>query len=452
MVRSMHHLSSNRIAVLVIVLATMIGCAADPSSPEKTVLLISLDALRADHVSSYGHSRPTTPFLDSLSTEGSRFTRAFVNTHGTPPSHATMLSSLYQETHRVGFRTAGPGTRNDHVPEVLTMVQQILQDNEWHTCAVTGGGYMSGSFGFSRGFDQFSDRGTTIETGVDLLVRQLRGAPVGKRPIFAMFHTYEVHSPYLPPDDLRNRFLESEPSIEPVNESLVPLQDNASKTLTDRDFRALAALYDAEILHTDRMLKRLFAFLDELGFLENSLVIITADHGEEFGDHGGLLHRVSLFEELLRVPLIVVGGDFQAGRVRPDLVSLIDIAPTILAYAEVEQPPWMEGMDLRVERGTDRWSEQRVFSQYADLLYSVRTPRWKLILRRRGRQPLLFDLLRDPTERRSVARERPELVEHLTGDLEDWLSALPVLERDGESPQSLSPETLQELRALGYVE
>jgi arylsulfatase A-like enzyme len=440
-----------RRSLTLLLLGTTLGCAAPPQESPRNVLLISLDAFRADRLSADGYFRPTTPFLDEFATEGTRFSRAFVNTHGTPPSHTTMLSSLYQETHRVGFQTDGPGTRNDNVPDEITMVQEILGDNGWHTCAATGGGYMSGVFGFSRGFDQFNDKSRTIEDGIAVLLQQLDAAPLGSEPVFAVFHTYEVHSPYLPPDDLRGRFLENEPSIEPINDVLVPIQGTAFKTLTDQDFEALAALYDAEVMHTDRQLRALFAALEERGFMDSALIIITSDHGEEFGDHGGLLHRVTLFEELLRIPLIVIGEGFQSGRVRPDLVSLVDIAPTILAFAGIEAPAVMEGLDLRIERGTEDWAGQRVFSQYTDLLYSVRTPRWKLIERHGPRPPLLFDLQRDPTERHSVAADHAELVESLQAELTVWREALPELNRSDEAPAELSEETVEELRALGYL-
>lgn len=428
-----------------------IGCGeAPPQVRQPNILLVSLDALRADHLSCYGYDRQTSPFLDELAADGTRFSQAFVNTHGTPPSHTTMLSSLYQETHRVGYGGGTPEGRNDVIPEQVEMVQQILQRNGWRTVAVTGGGYMSEIFGFGRGFGSFSGKASSIEQGTDLMIKELEEEQ--NRPIFAFLHTYQIHSPYDPPNHYRDLWDTGESDIDGSNESLVPIQNRAHEVLEKKDFDHLEALYDGEIRFTDTTLRSFFSDLERIGFMDDALVIITSDHGEEFGDHGGLLHRVSLYEELLHIPVILYGNGIARGRVDPTLISLIDIAPTILSAAGLPTTPNMEGRNLLGDLSSPRWQDQRVFAQYTSLRYAIRTPRFKLIQNPNKDRIQLFDLRHDPGENRNIRRRHEDLAASLLAELEEWKRTLPEPINLEATQANLPPETLEELRALGYVD
>ena len=430
------------------------ACATEPPVAETgtpNILLISLDALRADHLGCYGYDRPTSPFIDQLASRGTRFSHASVNTHGTPPSHTTMLSSLYQETHRVGYGGGTPEGRNDTIPAEVELVQEILQAHDWHTIGVTGGGYMSGVFGFSRGFDSFSDKARSVAQGTSLLLESIKPALEDGRPIFAMYHTYEIHSSYEPPPQYRTIYGEYHSDIPPTSESLIPIQSTAGKILEPEDFDFLESQYDGEIRYTDDVLESFFGQLESIGFLENALIIITSDHGEEFGDHGGLLHRATLYEELLDIPLILIGPMVPEAVVDPQLVSLIDITPTILEAARLPTTDIMEGRSLFNRSPEGAWSSQRSFAQYTSLLYSVRSPRWKLIHRPKEKRIQLFDLRHDPTERRNLSKQFPGTVEHLYAELDAWRENLPQLDITDDHSQELSTETIDELRALGYV-
>jgi arylsulfatase A-like enzyme len=417
------------------------------------VLLISIDALRADHLSCYGYDRHTSPVLDDLAAHGIRFSKAFVNTHGTAPSHTTLLSSLYQETHSVDLgRDDGAGSGHI-IPAEVNLVQEILKRNGWRTVAVTGGGYMSGKFGFSRGFDEFTDKGTRgIAAGAHKLV-ELLGLPTeDARPVFALLHTYEVHSPYVPPEGFADLFGEYSGTIEPTNKALIPIYDTAGQVLTRGDFEYLESLYDGGIRYTDKILGELLDELKATGFLDNALVIITADHGEEFGEHGGLLHAGKLYEELIHVPLIVFGTGAAQGVVDPTLVSLVDVAQTILTAARVPVPEVMEGRNLLNSSHPQSWLEQRVFLQYASQLYCVRTPRWKLIFEPANGLAELFDLRRDPVEHVNLADIYPEVAKTLLAEIAAWRRERPKLEFQETPVDKLSAEKIEELRALGYVE
>ncbi len=421
------------------------------AAPPPNVLLISLDALRADGLGSYGCERNTSPFLDELASQGVRFTNAYANTHGTPPSHTTMLASLYQETHQVGRPVGRETPRNDALPTGITLVQELLRDDGYLTVAVTGDGYMSSVFGFDRGFDVFWDRGDGAGPGTDQLISLLHESWDGTRPVFAFFHTYEVHSPYQPPDEYREIFGAIPTQIEASNEFLLPIQDIAAEHLTSEDFDSLRLLYDAGIRYTDDTLARLFARLETMGFLDNALVIVTSDHGEEFGDHGGLLHRATLYEELLHVPLILSGAGIPEGKTNSRFVGLIDIVPTILAAAGLPVPDLMAGRDL-LEMDDTPLEDEVVFAQYADLKYSIRIGDWKLIESPRSGSTELYNLAHDPHERRNLSSSHAVLVKTLTNRIHEWRISLPTLDHVTRNQPSLTQEQEQQLETLGYVD
>jgi len=431
-------------------ITTLTGCRRQ-ETPPLNILLISIDALRADHLGAWGAERDTSPFLDGLAAQGIRFSNAFVNTHGTPPSHTTMLSSLYQETHRVGVAPDPETTPPLAVPAGVEMVQEILAGRGWATVGVTGGAYTGAEFGFARGFQVFSDHPRDVDRGRQVLVDSLREILPSGRPVFAFFHTYEVHSPYRSPPEYDGLFGVDECRVATTSKALLELFGTAGKVLDTKDFECLGIHYDRGIRYTDDTLRRLADDLGAMGFLDNALVIVTADHGEEFGDHGRVLHRGTLYEELIHVPLIVWRSGMAEGWVDDSLASTVDIAPTMLAAAGIEAPPIMEGRNLLVANQTPP-ARQRVFSQYGTGLYSVRTPRHKLIARHGRGKPALFDLRADPDERHNVAADHRELTDELLAELAAWRAARPKLEELSSDTVELSPEQIEQLEALGYTQ
>jgi membrane-anchored protein YejM (alkaline phosphatase superfamily) len=361
-----------------------------------------------------------------------------------------MLSSLYQETHRVWADPAAGTPRAPSIPAEVELLQEIFVRRGWTSAAVTGGGWMSASYGFSRGFEHFSDQGRQADQGVALFLETLAGARTPGAPVFAFFHTYQVHSPYLPPEGYGALWGEYSGSVEPTSEALRPLSNSAGRHLDDADFDFLVSQYDGEIRFLDDCLRTLFDRLADNGFLDNAVVLITADHGEEFGDHGGVLHRGTLYDELLRVPFIVWGRGVQPGVVDPTLVSTVDIAPTLLAAAGLPIPEAMEGRNV-LESTAGGWADQRIVAQYRDALYSIRTPRHKLI-RGPGEQIRLFDLRRDPTERRNLVKIHPGIAKELAAELESWREARPRLGEDVVTSTEIDPATEEDLRALGYLD
>ena len=334
--------------LVVFVLGVTLGCQTESKRPN--VLLISLDTLRADHLSCYGYHRQTSPFLDELASRGVLFKNAFVNTHGTPQSHATILSSQYQETHKVMFKFLRAGRRAsavpaNPVPNRIVLLQEILRGNGYVTLGVTDGGYMAENFGFARGFAEFRDDRDGVQAGTGKLISMVQRYAQDDQPIFALLHTYEIHMPYTPPERYRTIFGQFSSKFVPIYENVKPLKNDAS-ALSKDDLEAMEGMYDGGIRFVDDTLRRMFSALAEIGFLDNYIVVITSDHGEEFGEHGGLEHSPTLYDELLRVPLIIAGSGVPGGRVDERMASSIDIVPTILNHAGVEVDIPFEGMDL----------------------------------------------------------------------------------------------------------
>ena len=417
-----------------------------PSLPN--ILLISLDACRADHLSCYGYARKTSPFLDALAAQGTRFARAFCNTHGTGPSHATLLMSLYQETHRMEY-TSHPGSLpGDPVPPDAMMIQEFLHARGYTTLGITDGGQLASGYGFHRGFDVYDDDGGGIVRGCRKLTDLVRAHIGGGRPLFIFYHTYEVHSPYLPPEHLRNVFGTYAHTIAPVNEVLGKYAATAWRDLTQGDLEFLKSQYDAEILGADAVLRSAFARLRDLGFFSDAVAVVTGDHGEEFGEHGGLLHRDTLYEEILHVPLIFYGSRVPRGRVDERMVSLVDVAPTLVELAGFMDHPRMMGRSM-----TDfsaPW--EKVFSQYGGRRFSVRTARWKYIRTVAPANEELYDLRLDPHEKTNAAAQQEALVRRFRSDLARWMKRQPALAAARGAKVKLGEEQVRQLKSLGYVE
>jgi arylsulfatase A-like enzyme len=397
-------------------------CCACRQDARPNVLLISLDTLRADRVGSYGYERPTTPFLDELAARGVRFSHAFVNTHCTPQSHATLFTSLYQETHGVGM---GPlpktelgrmRSRRSVLAESHVTLAEILRDAGYLTLAVTEGGFMDRYFGLDQGFVEYYDSARTIDHGAIRLRRMLRRHADDPRPVFALLHTYEVHEPYTPPESYRAQFGWTESPYEATTDRISVIRESGFPA---EDVRYLSDMYDAELRFADDTLRDLFHDLDAMGFLDESLVVVISDHGEEFREHGELSHRDTLYEEILRVPLLIAGTGIEGGRVDDRMASLVDVTPTILARLGLTPSARQDGRDLLAPASAEE--DPAVFAQFGARRYAVRTRRWKLIdtLAPEPRVEL-YDLEADPRELDDAAAREPEIVAALRARIERW--------------------------------
>jgi arylsulfatase A-like enzyme len=304
--------------------------AATAPAPTRGYVLISIDTLRADHLGCYGYPRPTSPFIDELARRGTLFEEAYAQYPSTLVSHMSMFTGLHPREH--GVLTASSVL----APEIESF-PEVFQRAGFRTAAFTEGGYVSGRYGFRRGFDAFVARDRagarplqrTFARGVEFLA----GLPADAR--FLLFlHTYAVHSPYDAPERYRVPFWPGPPPAGGIDGTPHALNGaNATEQeLSPQAVDYVSALYDAGIRETDETLQRFFAELARLGLAEETTVVVTSDHGEELRDHGRF-HHTQLYREVLRVPLIVVHPRRPGGVRQRAVVQLVDLPPTLYELA-----------------------------------------------------------------------------------------------------------------------
>ncbi len=440
-----------------------------------TVILVSIDTLRPDRLGCYGNRRPTSPNIDSFAGQSVLFTEAIAQAPSTLPSHATMLTSLLPEHHGAFF------SRRTPLPASIPTLATELRAVGYRTAAFTGGGQIAPEFGLDRGFDTYGVNvgGSDFESAVRVGLGWLEEDP--GQPAFLFLHTYEVHHPFTPEPALLDIFDDGYDGPLPaeISKELLHRINTDETVITDRDFAHIVAAYDAEIRSVDGAFGQLIAGLAELGLFEDSLLIFTSDHGEEFGEHGVVgWHSHTLFDELLRVPLLIrFPGGRDDGISIDRQVRLLDLAPTVLAAVGVEAPSAFEGVDLaRVIGGlaTPLPAVSQLDLPVGEVELSLRTGRWKLYPRRalagdpfaegppplavrfrnlfeRWRRPFaLFDLLADPGEDRDVVEGRPQVASSLSLTLAAMAGARPLPVPEPTVVVDLATE--ERLRALGYVD
>jgi hypothetical protein len=314
------------------------------AAPTRGYVLISIDALRGDHLGAYGYDRPTSPFFDELAARATLFEHAFAQVPSTLPSHMSMFTGLYPAEHGV-FPPSSV-----LAPEIRTL-PEILSHAGFRTAGHVEGGYVQGGYGFQRGFAEWSDSPYTADTDVERTfgrgVAFLESLKPDER-FFLFLHTYSVHDPYLPPASYRAQFWPGAPppgAGEPTGPHFAAINNGTEET-TSAAVEYYKSQYDASIRYLDDRLRALFADLDRLGLADETTVIFTSDHGEEFHEHGKLVHT-QIYPECLRIPLLVVHpGQTKGARVGA-LAQTVDFAPTIYDLAGVEPPPGLSGRSLK---------------------------------------------------------------------------------------------------------
>ena len=412
---------------------------------KRGVILISIDTLRRDHVGAYGYGKPTTPALDALGRGGLVADDAVSVSSWTLPSHLSMLTSTLPGTHG---GTDMKQAFNRSVPTVA----ELLKAQGVATHAVTSHLYVSQTYGLDAGFDSMNFRQDRLAENVanhamDLVDR------FGDRPFLIFLHFYDPHWHYAPPPEVLKIFETSYAGK--LTGNLKDFQNLRPEQVKPADLDHLLALYDGEIRYTDNEIGRLITHLKERDVLRGTLLVVTSDHGEEFLDHGSWEHQKTLYEEVIRVPLMMAGPGV-APRREAQPTSLLDIAPTILDFLSVKPGPAMKGVSLlrpiaalrEMYGETDHTLDG---SRLSFLRGGARS--WKAILRsdpakREERSSEWYDLARDPGEKTS----RPP-ADALRSSIEARAKDLALKSRSAgaSKPVELSPEQKEKLRALGYV-
>lgn len=441
---------------------------APPSNSEAVrpfnVVLVSIDTLRADHLSAYGYARSTSPNLDALAASGVLFENAYSHSPKTAPSHMSLMTGLHPEVHRVKNQKR-PQAEERLADEIPTLAL-LLQGAGFRTAAFTAGGNVHASLGFDRGFERYEH--------LDLDASEIFSAgavevAAGPEPFFLFLHTYQVHDPYLPPAGFRDAFTDPtyrggiESDREVLHAAAVLAGHKVVAEFWQRanlqdpaDVQHLQDLYDACIRYTDDQLGALLDALENAELAEETLVIVLSDHGEEFKEHGATKHN-SLFDEVLRVPLVVrlpASLGVAPARVRP-LVRLIDVMPTVLDVVGLPIPEHLAGSSLLPLAAGEEEPARHLFAHWREFdAQALRVGRWKLI--RNPKWSHLFDLGSDPSERRALERVAPEVRHQLGTDLDRLVEASSSygdsISRSGSQPVPMDAAREGRLRALGYLE
>jgi len=450
-------------------LAVVVGIAC--SSPRSrlgdrpNVLLISIDSLRADHLGIYGNPHPTSPVIDRLAREGVLFEHALAPTSWTLPSHATMLTGKSQRHHQT--TTTDDAIRSEH-----EMVSEVFARSGYETVGFFSGPFLHPVYGFSRGFERYvscqAEDTAKAEGGPDAwrtahndrtnhLVRaafQRWVAERSGRPFFAFVHLWDVHFDYIPPEPFASMF---DPDYTGPLDGRNIGQQGFPLDAPPRDVEHLKALYDGEIRYTDQTIGELLDALERAGVLGRTLVVVTADHGEEFLEHGNKTHRKAIYEESIHVPLIVWArsGLPRGMRVAPP-VALEDVAPTILDLAGLPPLRAADGRSLRasIEGRTSPDGERTIFSEF----YDPGSGELRIAAARRGERKLIvhpprlrafYDLAADPGESHpQPGRRDRDLLQQIDADIAESIAAASRREKSSaEVPQDVRDR----LRSLGYV-
>ncbi len=416
------------------------------------VILISIDTLRADHLGAYGYSRPTSPTLDALAAQGARFTNCVAVSPWTLPSHVSMFTGLYPSHNGV------TGTGTELKRHVRTLVD-LLSQRDFATGAVIAADLVLPCRRCRSGFDSVtyfewkaepgSEGPSILDTGEDVTEAAIRWLDKnGEHDFFLFLHYYDLHSDYAPKETFARAVgAKMENPQAGSHEYLLRHRDTGN--LRPEEVEQAAALYDGEIRKVDSLLKEVLAFVKRRGWWDKTLIVVTSDHGEEFQEHGGLLHGRKMYEELLHVPLIIKGPGIPAGKVVPAVVQHTDIAPTILAATGTPLPEGLDGRSLlELVAGRERsWKNQAVAeADHFHRKQMARAESLKLIVDRSGAVEL-YDLESDPAEQTNLAAARPTAVARLKRLLPELLGAA----TNPAPARPLSPRERQRLQALGYL-
>lgn len=445
----------------------MLGCAPSGPSAPPNVVLVVIDTLRADHLGSYGHTRAQTPRLDEFAARGTRFRMARATSSWTLPSTASILNGRYPAEHGAERMTLTLNEKQLMMAEMLTAAGYDTAGFSANAAVVTP------ASGFAQGFARFDvleRRGdqsgpdpvwpssgqkpaapdATADVVTDAALGWVSSRGAASRPYFLYVHYFDPHASYSPPRAYAERFgVRPDDPLRGPEQALVMLK----KTLSAPELATLRALYDAEIAFLDREVGRL---LDGLGFgrTRDTVFVITADHGEEFGEHGHMQHTKTLYEEVLHVPLLIGGGDLLGGQVVDVPVSLVSIFPTIAELARVVPPSGLPGHSLLPLLRGAALAPETVFADLpsgAVHRAAVVDGSWKLVLDHHF-APVLYDLATDAGEttpqNQSQSARAAELQkaigEHNKSCYRARAAAPPV-------PTSIDPERRERLRQLGYV-
>jgi arylsulfatase A-like enzyme/Tfp pilus assembly protein PilF len=406
--------------------ALLFSCGA-PQPEIRNVLLISIDTLRADYLSSYGFPRETSPNIDAIAEEGVLFKNVVSPIPITLPAHSSMLTGTIPPFHNMHDNL------NYRLLDSNVTLAEMLKERGFATGAIVSSFVLDSKFNLSQGFDTYNDQFEEEHKIVGLSER--KGDETTRLgiewlednrddPFFLLLHYYDVHADYDPPEPFASRFADD--------------------------------LYAGEVAFVDHCIGQIMEKLEDFGLADSTLVVITGDHGEMLGEHGEETHSYFIYQSALRVPLIFKVPGRTERRDVESVVGLIDIVPTIAGLIDIDPPPHVQGEDLSAwlmgepapTRARHFYAESLAPTRYygANALFGLVTGRWKYIQTTR---PELYDLEKDPKELNNVVEQEAELANEMRTRLSEILESHNRGEQ--ESQIELDEDSLRRLEALGYL-
>jgi len=443
-----------------VVLFGCVGCgpAEEVAAPRsRNVVLVLLDTVRADRLGCYGNSEGLTPRLDSFAAGAVRFEQAFAHAPWTLPSVASIFTSQYPAQHGAG----GRGDRFTALGEGAVTLAELFKQAEFATGAVVNVMFLTRRFGTAQGFDRVV--GSSSEDNVRAEQARLTTAAalqwidsLGGQPFFLLVHYFDPHLTYDPPSPFLERFADPREAAGQPLFGTVADMINFRRGKLKLNRRAIARLerrHNGEVAYLDSELGRFFDGLEVRGLVGETTVAVTADHGEEFFDHGGFEHGHTLYDELLHVPLIIRSPGAVAGLAVPTTVRHIDLAPTLCDLAGIPHASGFAGESLIGLLLGGPGQDRPVLSQgnmWGPDGVSWRSGGYKVIRQAPRARATLFRVTDDPLEQVDLAAAEPDQCRRLLDDLELVRRGLAV--SAGEEALQLSEEETDRLRALGYLD
>lgn len=418
------------------------------------VIIIDIDTLRADHLGCYGYHRATSPNIDAFADESVLFEYAFSQAPNTPPSQTSILTGLYPTTH-------GMIHDEDTVPDAIVTLAEALSGSGFATAGFHDGGYMSKSFNIGQGFETYrSFGGKGLAASGPKAIKWLDKH--ADENFLLLIHTYDTHTPYAPIEPFRDLFLDGlappspgfEPTPDTMEEIRLSVWTDTPLLLPPNDLEYARALYDAEIRFVDTWVGEFLDHLEALGLDKRATVVLISDHGEEFQEHGSVLHE-KLYSTVTRIPLIIrLPNDIPPHRVT-EVVETIDLMPTILELTGVPPPPGLQGSSLVPLIAGQESAAGMAFgeSPFFGHRRFVATGRHKLLLTKSTGAVELYNFADDPTEQMDIADQDPETTSQLSAEVAAWEDRVVAAKiDDGAADGDLDTETLEQLRELGYIQ
>ncbi len=417
------------------------------------VLVTLIDAAAAGHLASYGYERETTPFLDELAAESVRFADVTASAPYTLASVASLFTGEHSDVHRV--LEAG-----DALPPGLPLLAERFARAGYATHAVSTNAHVHGRFGFDRGFETFVHVWPQLAAGAPHAVppealEALRAFLAASRaaPFFAYWHVMPPHAPYAPPPPHAEAFAAHVRDLSVGSiPHLTPLARGAYVPSAD-ERRAIVDLYDSSLHYVDSVLRDVRGWLESEDLLDETIWIVTSDHGEAFGEHGVYQHAGTVYEEMVRVPLLIrLPGAHLGGTTIAAPAALVDLVPTLVELCDLGAPATLSGVSLVPALAGEQLTRRMpIVTRTAGPgpLTAIRLGDLKLIHGAQTGGLALYDLAADPHERRNLRASRQTDARELYEWLDLWWKRVRT-RRDPANRVEVPREIEERLHELGY--